>query len=123
MLDETVSVWFALQILVRQHGFTSGRCVVCSDLRAKARRWDEKMLNQLKARKEKLMEERKEAMKKQRKESELNTVRSQIKGLETRLKYSQNDLETTVCACGNPKIQQPITCFSLLLLIISRINV
>lgn len=67
-----------------------------SDLRAKARRWDEKMLNQLKARKEKLMDERKEVMKKQRKESELNTVRSQIKGLETRLKYSQNDLETTV---------------------------
>lgn len=54
------------------------------------------MLNQLKARKEKLMEERKEVIKKQRKESELNTVRSQIKGLETRLKYSQNDLETTV---------------------------
>lgn len=81
------------------------------------------MLNQLKARKERLMEERKEAMKKQRKESELNTVRSQIKGLETRLKYSQNDLETTVCACGNPKIQHPITCFSLLLLIISRISV
>jgi structural maintenance of chromosome 1 len=67
-----------------------------SDLRAKARRWDEKMLNQLKSKKEKLMEERKDAMKKQRKESELNTVRSQIKGLETRLKYSQNDLETTV---------------------------
>lgn len=57
------------------------------------------MLNQLKARKERLMEERKEAMKKQRKESELNTVRSQIKGLETRLKYSQNDLETTVSDC------------------------
>lgn len=53
-------------------------------------------MNVMKAKKEKLMEERKDAMKQQRKESELNTVRSQIKGLETRLKYSQNDLETTV---------------------------
>lgn len=78
--------------LFQKSGVISGGA---SDLRAKARRWDEKMLNQLKARKEKLMEERKEVMKKQRKESELNTVRSQIKGLETRLKYSQNDLETT----------------------------
>ncbi|PVD24300.1 hypothetical protein C0Q70_14771 [Pomacea canaliculata] len=78
--------------LFQKSGVISGGA---SDLRAKARRWDEKMLNQLKARKEKLMEERKEVIKKQRKESELNTVRSQIKGLETRLKYSQNDLETT----------------------------
>lgn len=64
-------------------------------MKAKARRWDEKALNNLKGRKEKLMEERRDVMKKQRKESDLNTVRSQIKGLETRLKYSQNDLETT----------------------------
>nr|KAG5701912.1 hypothetical protein BaRGS_014977 [Batillaria attramentaria] len=78
--------------LFQKSGVISGGA---SDLRAKARRWDEKMLNQLKARKEKLMEERREVMKKQRKESDLNTVRSQIKGLETRLKYSQNDLETT----------------------------
>ncbi len=67
-----------------------------SDLKAKARRWDEKMLNQLKQRKEKLMEELKEQMKRKRKESELNTVRSQIKGLETRLKYSMNDRDNTV---------------------------
>ncbi|KAL8609913.1 hypothetical protein ACOMHN_016388 [Nucella lapillus] len=78
--------------LFQKSGVISGGA---SDLKAKARRWDEKMLNNLKARKEKLMEERKEVLKKQRKESELNTVRSQIKGLETRLKYSQNDLETT----------------------------
>lgn len=73
--------------------------VLCSDLKAKARRWDEKMLNQLKQRKEKLMEELKEQMKRKRKESELNTVRSQIKGLETRLKYSMNDRDNTVGFC------------------------
>ena len=74
--------------------------LIFSDLRAKARRWDEKMLNQLKRKKERLMEERKDVMRRQRKESELNTVRSQIKGLETRLKYSQNDLDSTVCCEG-----------------------
>uniref|UniRef100_A0A0B7A500 Structural maintenance of chromosomes protein n=1 Tax=Arion vulgaris TaxID=1028688 RepID=A0A0B7A500_9EUPU len=66
-----------------------------SDLKAKARRWDEKSLSQLKTKKEKLMEELKEQQKRKRKESELNTIRSQIKGLETRLKYSVTDLENT----------------------------
>lgn len=68
----------------------------CSDLKAKARRWDEKMLNGLKAKKEKLQEEMKDHMRKKRKESELNTIRSQIKGLENRLKYTINDRDTTV---------------------------
>lgn len=45
---------------------------------------------------EKLTEELREAMKKSRKESELNTVESQIRGLETRLKYSKTDKEKTV---------------------------
>ncbi|CAG5126155.1 unnamed protein product, partial [Candidula unifasciata] len=67
-----------------------------SDLKAKARRWDEKSLSQLKAKKERLMEELKEQQKRKRKESELNTIRSQIKGLETRLKYSVTDLENTL---------------------------
>jgi len=66
-----------------------------SDLKAKARRWDEKSLSQLKSKKEKLMDELKEQQKRKRKESELNTIRSQIKGLETRLKYSLTDLENT----------------------------
>ncbi|BFZ10782.1 hypothetical protein BsWGS_13821 [Bradybaena similaris] len=66
-----------------------------SDLKAKARRWDEKSLSQLKTKKERLMEELKEQQKRKRKESELNTIRSQIKGLETRLKYSVTDLENT----------------------------
>lgn len=37
-----------------------------------------------------------EATKKSRKESELNTVDSQIRGLETRLKYAKSDMESTV---------------------------
>lgn len=67
-----------------------------SDLKAKARRWDEKMLNGLKQRKERLSDELKEQMKKKRKESELNTIRSQLNGLETRLKYSIIDRDNTV---------------------------
>ena len=67
-----------------------------SDLKAKARRWDEKMLNGLKQRKERLSDELKEQMKKKRKESELNTIRSQVNGLETRLKYSIIDRDNTV---------------------------
>jgi len=35
-------------------------------------------------------------LKKSRKESELNTVESQIRGLETRLKYNKSDLSATV---------------------------
>ena len=69
---------------------------VISDLKARARRWDEKLLNGLKSKKEKLTEELKDQMRKKRKESELNTIRSQIKGLETRLKYSLSDRDNTV---------------------------
>ena len=45
---------------------------------------------------EKLTEELRDSMKRSRKESELNTVDSQIRGLETRLKYSKTDREKTV---------------------------
>lgn len=65
------------------------------DLARKAKRWDEKHMSQLKQQKEKLTEELRDAMKKSRKESELNTVDSQIRGLETRLKYAKSDMETT----------------------------
>nr|CAD7452147.1 unnamed protein product [Timema tahoe] len=65
------------------------------DLARKAKRWDEKHMSQLKALKEKLTEELRDSMKKSRKESELNTVDSQIRGLETRLKYSKTDRENT----------------------------
>ncbi|XP_022904149.1 structural maintenance of chromosomes protein 1A-like isoform X2 [Onthophagus taurus] len=65
------------------------------DLARKAKRWDEKHMSQLKAQKEKLTEELRDSMKKSRKESELNTVDSQIRGLETRLKYAKTDMEST----------------------------
>ncbi|KAF5272683.1 hypothetical protein FQA39_LY07710 [Lamprigera yunnana] len=65
------------------------------DLARKAKRWDEKHMSQLKAQKEKLTEELREAMKKSRKESELNTVDSQIRGLETRLRYAKTDMDST----------------------------
>ncbi|RZC33774.1 structural maintenance of chromosomes protein 1A [Asbolus verrucosus] len=66
------------------------------DLARKAKRWDEKHMSQLKAQKEKLTEELRDAMKKSRKESELNTVDSQIRGLETRLRYAKTDMESTM---------------------------
>ncbi|XP_008558703.1 structural maintenance of chromosomes protein 1A [Microplitis demolitor] len=65
------------------------------DLAKKAKRWDEKQMSQLKAQKEKLTEELRECLKKSRKESELNTIESQIRGLETRLKYNKSDLVAT----------------------------
>ena len=70
--------------------------IFSSDLKAKARRWDEKSLNNLKSRKTELTEELKEQQKMKRKESELNNIRSQMNGLETRLKYSINDRDNTV---------------------------
>lgn len=50
------------------------------DLEKKAARWNDKQLSTLKSNKEKLSEELREAMKKSRKESELHTVKLQIKG-------------------------------------------
>ncbi|KAL1497486.1 hypothetical protein ABEB36_008443 [Hypothenemus hampei] len=76
----------------QKSGIISGGSV---DLARKAKRWDEKHVSQLKAQKEKLTDELREAMKKSRKESEMNTVDSQIRGLEIRLRYSKSDLETT----------------------------
>lgn len=67
-----------------------------SDLKAKARRWDEKEINKLKSKRNDLTEEIKEVQKAKRKESELNTVKSQVKGQEMRLKYSIQDRDSTV---------------------------
>lgn len=64
------------------------------DLARKAKRWDEKHMATLKQQKEKYTEEMKELVKKSRKGSELATVESQIRGLESRLKYNQNDMLT-----------------------------
>ncbi|KAJ6221553.1 hypothetical protein RDWZM_000098 [Blomia tropicalis] len=69
-------------------GFISGGS---ADLEKRARRWDEKELHALKYQKEKLSDDLKEHMKRTRKESELMTHNSQIKGIDTRIKYSKND--------------------------------
>jgi structural maintenance of chromosome 1 len=66
------------------------------DLARKAKRWDDKQVSQLKAKKEKLVEDLRVAMKNSRKESEIQTIQSTVQGLETRLKYSLNDREATV---------------------------
>ncbi|XP_070559327.1 structural maintenance of chromosomes protein 1A-like [Ptychodera flava] len=78
--------------MFQKSGIISGGA---SDLKAKARRWDEKSLNKLKMQKNALTNESKELQKIKRKESELNTIKSQISGLETRLKYSISDRENT----------------------------
>ena len=69
-------------------GFISGGS---ADLEKRARRWDEKELHALKYQKEKLSDDLKEQMKRNRKESELMMLNSQIKGVDTRIKYSKND--------------------------------
>ncbi|KAK1899300.1 Structural maintenance of chromosomes protein 1A [Dissostichus eleginoides] len=78
--------------LFQKSGVISGGA---SDLKAKARRWDEKAVDKLKEKKEKLTEELKDQMKAKRKEAELRQVQSQAHGLQMRLKYSQSDLEQT----------------------------
>ncbi len=61
----------------------------------KAKRWDDKQVSTLKSKKEKLAEELRQAMKNSRKESEIQTIKSQINGLKTRLRYSQSDRDST----------------------------
>nr|XP_045603178.1 structural maintenance of chromosomes protein 1A-like [Procambarus clarkii] len=65
------------------------------DLEKKARRWDDKHLSKMKSSRVKLSEELREVTKNLRKEYELNTLESQIRGNETRLKYSKTDKEAT----------------------------
>merc|ERR1711963_338478 len=76
----------------QKSGIISGGSV---DLARKAKRWDDKHVSTLKARKEKLAEELRQAMKNSRKESEIQTIKSQIQGLKTRLNYSVKDRDTT----------------------------
>uniref|UniRef100_A0A670HQM2 Structural maintenance of chromosomes protein n=1 Tax=Podarcis muralis TaxID=64176 RepID=A0A670HQM2_PODMU len=64
-----------------------------SDLKKKARYWDEKEVNELKEQREKLMNELKDLMKIKRKEADLKQLQAQCQGIQTRHKYSQNELE------------------------------
>lgn len=67
-----------------------------SDLKAKARRWDEKQVEGMKKKRDSYLAELKDLSKHRRKEPELQNLRSQIDGLEHRLRYSTKDKETTV---------------------------
>ncbi|XP_051886650.1 structural maintenance of chromosomes protein 1B-like [Pristis pectinata] len=66
-----------------------------SDLKFKARCWDEKGISQLKEIKDKLKNELRDLIKVNRKEAELRQLQAQIKGIETRMRYSLSDVEQT----------------------------
>ncbi|XP_065699961.2 structural maintenance of chromosomes protein 1B [Patagioenas fasciata] len=64
-----------------------------SDLRVKARCWDEKEMNKMKERRDSLIHELKDLMKIKRKETDLKQLYAQCHGIQMRLKYSQTELE------------------------------
>ncbi|XP_055962977.1 structural maintenance of chromosomes protein 1B isoform X1 [Sorex fumeus] len=64
-----------------------------SDLKHKARCWDEKDLKNLKDRRSQLIQELKDLMKALRKEADLKQIQTLVQGTRTRLKYSQSELE------------------------------
>eukprot|EP00112_Aurelia_sp_Birch-Aquarium-sp1_P012291 Seg2586.6 transcript_id=Seg2586.6/GoldUCD/mRNA.D3Y31 product="Structural maintenance of chromosomes protein 1A" protein_id=Seg2586.6/GoldUCD/D3Y31 len=66
-----------------------------SDIRAKAKRWDQKHVDALKRRRDQYLNEIKELTKDRRKEGDLAVMKSQLDGLETRLKFAKKDKETT----------------------------
>ncbi|XP_075409620.1 structural maintenance of chromosomes protein 1B [Tenrec ecaudatus] len=64
-----------------------------SDLKYKARCWDEKELKNLRDKRTQLIEELKDLMKTIRKEADLKQIQTLIQGTHTRLKYSQSELD------------------------------
>ncbi|XP_019594797.2 structural maintenance of chromosomes protein 1B isoform X1 [Rhinolophus sinicus] len=64
-----------------------------SDLKYKARCWDEKELKNLRDRRTQLMQELKDLMKMLRKEADLKQIQTLLQGTQTRLKYTQSELE------------------------------
>uniref|UniRef100_A0AAQ5WYV6 Structural maintenance of chromosomes protein n=1 Tax=Amphiprion ocellaris TaxID=80972 RepID=A0AAQ5WYV6_AMPOC len=64
-----------------------------SDLRSKARCWDEKDMMHLKERKDQLVIELHDLMRLKRKESDLRQIIVEAQGAQTRLKYSKAELE------------------------------
>ncbi|XP_068594981.1 structural maintenance of chromosomes protein 1B [Brachionichthys hirsutus] len=65
-----------------------------SELRAKARCWDQKEIAQLRERRDQLTGELRDLMRLKRKEPDLKQMMTLIQGTTTRLKYSKADLET-----------------------------
>ncbi|KAK2501625.1 hypothetical protein MC885_012770 [Smutsia gigantea] len=66
-----------------------------SDLKYKARCWDEKELKNLRDRRTQLTQELKGLMKTLRKEADLKQIQTLVQGTHTRLKYSQSELDMT----------------------------
>nr|XP_019815728.1 PREDICTED: structural maintenance of chromosomes protein 1B isoform X1 [Bos indicus] len=64
-----------------------------SDLKSKARCWDEKEVKNLRDRRTQLIQELKDLMKIVRKEADLKQIQALIQGTTTRLKYAQSELE------------------------------
>ncbi|XP_072519346.1 structural maintenance of chromosomes protein 1B [Salminus brasiliensis] len=77
-------------------------------LRSKARRWEEKEMSGLKERKEQLSAELRELMKLRRKEADLKQIRAQALGIQTRLKYTNSELEA-ICKRSIPACHAEIS--------------
>ncbi|XP_043084772.1 structural maintenance of chromosomes protein 1B [Puntigrus tetrazona] len=77
--------------LFRKSGVISGGTL---DLRCKARRWEEKDMNKLKEEKDQLSSELRALIKLKRKEVDLTQIRAQSQGNQTRLKYSNSELDS-----------------------------
>ncbi|XP_040894537.1 structural maintenance of chromosomes protein 1B [Toxotes jaculatrix] len=74
-----------------------------SNLRSRARCWDEKDMTRLRERKDQLTAELRDLMRLKRKESDLKQIVAQAQGAQTRLKYSKTELENvrkkTILTC------------------------
>uniref|UniRef100_A0A3B5KX13 SMC hinge domain-containing protein n=1 Tax=Xiphophorus couchianus TaxID=32473 RepID=A0A3B5KX13_9TELE len=64
-----------------------------SDLRTKARCWEEKDVRRLKEHRDRLMNEMRDLSRLKRKEANLNQILAESQGAQTRLKYTRMDLE------------------------------
>ncbi|ETE63401.1 Structural maintenance of chromosomes protein 1B, partial [Ophiophagus hannah] len=64
-----------------------------SYLKLKAKYWEEREINELKEQREKLMDELKILLKIKHKEADLKHLQAQCQGIQTRYKYSENELE------------------------------
>uniref|UniRef100_A0A8C3SRS2 Structural maintenance of chromosomes protein n=1 Tax=Chelydra serpentina TaxID=8475 RepID=A0A8C3SRS2_CHESE len=77
-----------------------------SDLKFKARYWDEKEMKEMKERRDRLVNELKELMKIKRKETDLKQLQAQCQGTQTRLKYSHKTSKNTYFLLPLQKIEE-----------------
>jgi structural maintenance of chromosome 1 len=79
--------------LFQKSGVISGGA---ADIKAKAKRWDEKQVDALKRQRDRYLEEIKEVTVVRRKEPELQNLKHQMGSLENRLSFSKKDREVTM---------------------------